>query len=82
MVNPPPMLSSNEEAQSDDEVFREIEDYFEETERGDPVQLDDPPQYVLSSHAQLGASSSSGTGPSTSGMSPAATTTELGSIVG
>ena len=30
----PPMLSSNEEAQSDDEVFREIEDYFDEAERG------------------------------------------------
>ena len=29
-VNPSPALSLNEEAQSNNEVFREIEDYFEE----------------------------------------------------
>ena len=47
----PPTLSSNEEAQSDNEVFREIEDYFDEAERGEPAQVGDPPQYVLSSQA-------------------------------
>ena len=36
-INPPLMLSSNKEAQSHDEVFREIEDYFEEAERGEPI---------------------------------------------
>ena len=61
----------NKEAQFDDEVFHEIEDYFEEAERKEPVQVGDPPQYVLSSHAQLGASSSGGAGPSTSGTPPA-----------
>ena len=47
-INLPPMLSSNEEAQYDDEVFCEIEDYFKEAKRGEPVQVGDPPQYVLS----------------------------------
>ena len=66
-----PMLSLNEEAQSNDEVFREIEDYFDEAEREELVQVGDPPQYVLSSHTWLGASSSGGAGPSTSGVPPA-----------
>ena len=68
-VNPPLALCSNEEAQSNDEVFREIKDYFEEAERGEPVQVGDPPQYVLSSHARfpMGASSSNGPSLSTSG---------------
>ena len=39
----PSTLSSNEEAQSNDEVFYEIEDYFDEAERGEPVQVGDPP---------------------------------------
>ena len=39
----PSTLSSNEEAQSNDEVFCEIEDYFDEAERGEPVQVGDPP---------------------------------------
>ena len=66
------MPSSNEEAQSNDEVFREIEDYFGEAKKGgDPVQVGDPPQYVLSPHARLRASSSGGASPSTSGMLPA-----------
>ena len=71
-INPPPTVSLNKEAQSDDEVFCEIEDYFEEAERGEPIQVGDPPQYVLSTHARLSviASSSSGIDPSTSGMSP------------
>ena len=62
----PPTLSSNKEVDSTDEVFRDIEDYFDEAKRGDPVQVDDPPQYVLSSHAWLRVSSSGGFGPSTS----------------
>ena len=62
----PPTPSSNEEAQSDDEVFCEIEDYFDEAEKGEPIQVGDPPQYVLSSHAWLGARSFGGAGPSTS----------------
>ena len=52
-VNPPLTLSSNKEAQSDDEVLCEIEDYFEEAKKGEPVQVGDLPQYVLSSHAWL-----------------------------
>ena len=69
----PPVLSLNEEAQSNDEVFHEIEDYYEEAEKGEPVQVNDPLQYVLSSHARLsvGASSSGCAGPSTSGTLPA-----------
>ena len=70
-VNPSPMLFLNKEVQFDDEVFHEIKDYFEEAERGEPIQVGDPPQYVLSSHAQLGASSSGGANPSTSGAPPA-----------
>ena len=48
-INPLP-LSLNEEGQSDDKVFHEIEDYFDEAERGEPLQVGDPPQYVPSSH--------------------------------
>ena len=70
LVNPL-TLSSNKEVWFDDEVFREIKDYFEEAERREPVQVGDPPQYVLSSHAWLGESSSGGVGPSTSRASPA-----------
>ena len=36
-INTSSMLSSNEEVQSNDEVFSEIEDYFEEAERGEPI---------------------------------------------
>ena len=43
----PLTTSSNEEVQYDDEVFRKIEDYFDEAKRGEPVQVGDPPQYVL-----------------------------------
>ena len=62
-VNPPLVLFSNKEAQSDNKVFWEIEDYFEEAKRGEPVQVGDPPQYVLFSHAWLGVSSSGSIGP-------------------
>ena len=58
--------SSNKEAQSNDEVFCEIDNYFDEVEKGEPVKVGDSPQYVLSSHAWLGVSSSGGIGPSTS----------------
>ena len=45
-----------------------IEDYFDEAEREDPIQAGDSPQYVLSSHAWLGARSYSGVSPSTTGV--------------
>ena len=70
LVNPP-TLPSNEEVQYDDEVFREIEDYFEDAEKGEPIQVGDLPQYVLSSRAWLGASLFGGAGPLTSRESPA-----------
>ena len=53
MVNPPHALSSNGKTYSDDDVFREIENYSEEAKRGDHIQVVDPPQYVLSLHAWL-----------------------------
>ena len=67
LVNPP-TLSSNEEVHSDEEVFHEIKDYLDEAEKGTPVQVGDPLQYVLSLHAWLGVSSSGGAGTSTSGV--------------
>ena len=65
------MPSSNKEAQSNDKVFCKIEDYFDEVERGESVQVGDPPQYVLSSHAWLGARSSGGADPLISVAPPA-----------
>ena len=41
-VNLHPTFYSNKEVQSDDEVFHEIEDYFDEAERGEPIQVRDP----------------------------------------
>ena len=42
LVNPP-TPSSNEETHFEDEVFHEIEDYFDEVEKGEPIQAGDPP---------------------------------------
>ena len=51
-------------------VFHEIEDYFDEAEKGEPVQFGDPPQYVLSSHAWLGVRLFAGAYPLTSEALP------------
>ena len=46
-ANPSGVPSLAEEVHSDDEIFREIEDYAVEVEREDCVQAGDPPLYVL-----------------------------------
>ena len=43
VVNPPLALPFKEEMHSNDDIFREIEDYSEEAKRGDQVQDVDPP---------------------------------------
>ena len=45
----PSVPSFNEEVYSDDEIFREIEDYVVEAERDDRVQASNLPLYVLTS---------------------------------
>ena len=71
-TNPPSAPSSDGEVHSDDEIFREIEDYTMEAEK-ERVQAGDPPVYVLASNDwwSEGASSLGGTEPSTNGASPA-----------
>ena len=39
----PPTPSSNKAMHYDNEIFQKIEDYFDEAERGEPVQAGDPP---------------------------------------
>ena len=72
-TNPPRAPSSDEEVHSDDEIFREIEDYAIEAEGEDHVQVWDPPLYVLTPDVRWyeGASSFGGAGPTTSGAPPA-----------
>ena len=48
-ASPPSVPSLDEEVHSDDEIFREIEDYAMEAETEDRVQTRDPPLYVLTS---------------------------------
>ena len=69
MANPPGVPSSYEEVYSNNEIFREIEEYTAEAEREEQIQAGDPLFYVLASDVwwSKGASSSGGTGPSTSG---------------
>ena len=47
MANPPSAPSSEEEVHSNDEIFREIEDYAMEAEREERVQASDPPYTCL-----------------------------------
>ena len=70
VANPPGAPSSSGEVHSDDEIFREIEDYAREEER---VQASDSPLYVCTSDVWWsgGASSFGGAKPSTS-RAPAA----------
>ena len=71
-TNPPNVPSLDEEVHSDNEIFREIEDYAIEAEREDRVQARDPPLYMLTLDASWseGESSSRGVRPSTSGAPP------------
>ena len=46
-VNPLSALSSNKEAQSDNEVSCKLEDYIKEVDKGEPIQVGDPPLTLL-----------------------------------
>ena len=49
MANPPGVPSSYEEVYSNNEIFREIEEYTAEAEREEQIQAGDPLFYVLAS---------------------------------
>ena len=72
VANPPSAPSLDKEAHSDDEIFREIEDYEMEAEREERVQAGDLSLYVFALDVQWleRASSSGGAEPSTSGALP------------
>ena len=69
-TNLPIVPSSDDEVHSNDEIFREIEDYKMDEER---IQAGDPPLYVLAPDVWWSeeASSSGGAEPSTSRALPA-----------
>ena len=58
-ASPSSVPSSDEEVHSDDEIFREIEDYAVEAEREDHVQVGYPPLYMLASDVRWSEGASS-----------------------